>query len=126
MHAPGPRLPIGRSGRLDALGLTAADGDHALLILDAGEPRALVSARASDGAAERLVVSGIGGPLQTESDVDALPGWLASASIGSSRAGQPVPAWASLVGLIVLLTLVAFAVIGGAVSFGWVLEALAG
>lgn len=122
MDATEARLPIGRSGRLDALALTSADGDHALLVRDAEQPRALLSGRADDGDVERLVVTGIGAPVETTSDTDALAGWLASAPLSAARTRASVPIWANLVGLVTLLLLVAFAVIGGAVSVGWLLE----
>jgi hypothetical protein len=127
MDAEGPRLPIGRSGRLEAVALTGPDGDGALLILDADEPRALVAGRVGGGTAERLVVTAMREPVETAVDADAVAAWLASAPLGTGR-GTPegVPAWASLVGLVLLVAVVAFALIGSAVSFAWLVETFGG
>ena len=115
-------LPIGRSGLLDALPL-AADGDHALLFREAGQARVLLTADSSPSH-ERLVVM----PLSTDDvevrvDGDALAVWLAAAPLTARRA-ERVPIWASSIGLVLLLAILAFAVIGSAVVFGWLLEAL--
>lgn len=73
-------------------------------------------------------------PLDEEVEVrvdgDALAVWLGSASLLTSRRAEratpeSVPVWASLVGGAILLVVVALAVIGSAVTFTWILEALA-
>jgi hypothetical protein len=116
-----PPIPIGRSGRLEALALARAGGDHALLVRQEGAPRALLTA---DGAAgsEELVVTPLGQDLEVRVDGDALAIWLATGSSGPPPAR--VPAWASLIGLVVLLAVAAFAVIGSATVFSWLLDAV--
>jgi hypothetical protein len=121
MDASGPRLPIGRSGRIDVLHLTSPDANHALLLLDAGEPSALLTARPDQGGAERPVLTAVGHPIETDADADALAAWLAAAPV--TPAAEALPGWASLSGLVLLVVLGAFMVIGATVSLGWLLEA---
>lgn len=112
-------IPIGRTGMIEALPLAHAD-DHALLVREAGRPRALLSADAA-GPTERLVLTPLDDELDMRVDGDALAVWLGSAPLLPTRSLRP-PAWASLIGLLLLLVLLALAIIGGAVAFGWLLE----
>ena len=112
-------IPIGRTGVIEALPLAHAD-DHALLVREAGRPRALLTADAA-GSDERLVLTPLDDEVDTRVDGDALAVWLGSAPLVPARSERP-PAWASLIGLVLLLVLVAFAVVGGGVAFGWLLE----
>jgi hypothetical protein len=61
MDAPPESLSIGRFGRIEAIGLTGPDGDHALLIRRGPAQRALLTADAGD----RLIVT----PLDDEVDI---------------------------------------------------------
>ena len=73
--------------------------------------------------AGRIVFTPLDGEVDVRVDGDALAVWLASAPVsGPSRQG--VPAWASAFGLVLLLVVAGFTVIGGAVAFGWLLAML--
>ncbi len=113
-----PALPIGRSGRLEAVGLTNATGSHALLVREDEQPRALCTAEPSGGSRERLVVVPLDDDVELRVDGDALAVWLAEGSVGRA-AGTSVPAWASAIGLGLVIAVVAFTVLGGTVFFGW-------
>jgi hypothetical protein len=125
-------LPIGRAGRYVAAPLAAA-GDHALLVRetrDGDRPRALVTTDKLP-AGERLVVMPLDDDVEVRVDGDALAVWLGSGSLRQLPPEQrPIehvdaPAWATVVGGVLLLIVVAFAVIGSAVTFGWLAELLA-
>ena len=114
-------MPVGRSGRLEAAALTAA-GDHAVLVREAGADgrgRALLTTdKLPDG--ERLVVMPLDDDVEVRVDGDALAIWLGSGSISDEVGTSSVPPWASIIGGALLLMVVAFAVIGSAVAFGWI------
>lgn len=124
-------IPVGRSGRLEAMALSAA-GDHAVLVREAGADgrgRVLLTTdKLSTG--ERLVVMPLDEDVEVRVDGDALAVWLGA---GSTQRVPPqqvaidprnVPAWATFVGGATLLLLVAFAIIGSAVSFSWLTSLL--
>lgn len=119
-------LPIGRSGRLEAMALAAA-GDHAILVREArAEQRGRVLLTTDKlGTGERLVVMPLDDEVEVRVDGDALAVWLGAGSTQQLPAQQmpvdahDVPAWATLVGGALLLLVVAFAVIGSAVAFAW-------
>jgi len=123
-------VDIGRSGRLEAVALTAA-GDHAVLVREAGADgrgRALLTTDKLPNG-ERLVVMPLDDEVEVRVDGDALAIWLGSGPItggGSpALADSRVPPWASIIGGALLLLVVAFAVIGSAVAFAWILELFA-
>ena len=126
-----PRLPVGRTGRLEAAALSAA-GDHALLVRETGADgrgRALLTTdKRPDG--ERLVLMPLDDEVEVRVDGDALAVWLGSSSIQTvppqqhALAPEEAPAWATLVGGALLLLVVAFAVIGSAVTFSWLMALL--
>ena len=124
-------VKIGRSGRLEAMALTAA-GDHALLIREtdrAHRGRALLTTDKLPGG-ERLVVMPLDDDVEVRVDGDALAVWLGSGSLGHVPPqhivvdDSRVPPWASLVGGALLLLVLAFAVIGSAVAFSWLMGLL--
>lgn len=116
-------LPIGRSGRLEAHGLSGPDGNHAILVRHEERPRALLTGEKS-GSGERLIVTPIDDEdVDVRVDGDALAVWLASAPV-TAAATEKVPGWASLVGLLLLLAIVGFAILGSAVFFGWLFGTL--
>lgn len=124
-------MPIGRSGRLEAMPLSAA-GDHALLIRQTDAPhrgRALLTTDKLPSG-ERLVVMPLDDEVDVRVDGDALAVWLGSGSLGHVPRQHVVleesrvPPWATLVGGALLLLVVAFAVIGSAVSFSWLMALL--
>jgi hypothetical protein len=114
-------LPIGRFGRIEAIGLTGPDGDHAVLVRQGPAQRALLTADPT----EHLVVTPLDDDVEIRVDGDALAVWLAAAPV-TAKAPTEVPGWASVVGLALLLMMVAFTVIGGAVVAGWLVDVLGG
>jgi hypothetical protein len=119
---------VGR-GTVEAEPLTNASGDHALLLRQAGEPRVLLLAEPGDVAEsgrERVVVMPFDGDVETRVDGDALATWIAAPFDAPSDAASPrVPAWASALGFVLIILVVVLTVIGGAVVFSWVLDAVA-
>ncbi len=124
-----PSLSIGRSARLEALGLALA-GDHAVLIRETGVERRdralLTTDKLADG--ERLVVVPLDSEVEVRVDGDALAVWLGAGSLAQLPPEQTpvpttsVPLWASLVGGVLLLTVLVFAVVGSAVVFTWLVR----
>ena len=126
-----PALPVGRSGRLEALALQAA-GDHAVLIRETRAPqrgRALLTTDKLP-AGERLVVMPLDDEVEVRVDGDALAVWLGSGSIQQVPPEQRsiehvrVAPWATVIGGGLLLLVLAFAVIGSAVAFSWLMALL--
>jgi hypothetical protein len=126
--APQASLPVGRSGRLEALALTAA-GDHAVLVREvtpADRARALLTTDKL-AAGERLVIMPLDDEVEVRVDGDALAVWLGAGSLAQLPPDQRpmverdvrVPPWASIVGGALLLLTLVFAVIGSAVVFTW-------
>ena len=124
-----PSLPIGRSGRLEAIALSAGD-DAAVLVRERGpdgRARALLTTDKLP-AGERLVVMPLDDEIEVRVDGDALAVWLGSGSLMASppraAAASPsdVPIWASVAGGFMLLLVVALAVIGSAVAFAWIVR----
>ena len=124
-------LPVGRSARLEAMALTAA-GDHAVLVREtggAGRSRALLTTDKLP-AGERLVVMPLDDEVDVRVDGDALAVWLGSGSIQQlPREQRPiehvrVAPWATVLGGALLLLVLAFAVIGSAVAFSWLMAVL--
>ena len=119
-------LPIGQTGWLEAITLTAGP-DAAVLVRERGSegrPRALLSTdKLPDG--ERLVVMPLDAEVDVRVDGDALAVWLGSGSLmGKPRMASvddvEAPVWASLVGGALLLLVFLLAVIGSAVTFAWI------
>lgn len=126
-----PTVPIGRSGRLEAMALAAA-GDHAILVRETGADgrgRALLTTDKLP-AGERLVVMPLDDEVDVRVDGDALAVWLGAGSLRQVPPQQMaveavrVPPWASIVGGALLLLVLAFAVVGSAVVFTWLVRAL--
>ena len=116
-------LPIGTSGRLQAIGLANASGSHAVLVREAGEPRALLIGDPPAAGRERLVVTPLDDDVELRVDGDALALWIGEGSLLPPRV-ESVPGWASAVGLIVLLVMLALAVLGSLTFFGWLASVL--
>jgi hypothetical protein len=120
-------LPVGRSGRLEALALTVA-GDHAVLVRESSPSdrgRALLTTDKLP-AGERLVVMPLDHEVEVRVDGDALAVWLGAGSMAQLPPDQRpmpdathVPLWASIIGGALLLLTLVFAVIGSAVVFTW-------
>ena len=115
-------IPVGATGRLEALALTNAAGNHALLVREAEAPRLLLTGEPGSGPRERVVLVPLDDDVEVRVDGDALAVWLVDGSMGPRRAA--VPAWASAMGVILLLTVVGFTVLGSVTFFSWLLEVL--
>jgi hypothetical protein len=124
-------LPVGRSGRLEALALAAA-GDHAVLVRETRPEQRARALLTTDklAAGERLVVMPLDADVEVRVDGDALAVWLGAGSLAEVPPEQrpmpttPVPPWASIIGGALLLLVLAFAVIGSAVTFTWLARLL--
>ena len=114
-----PAIPLGASGRLQAQPLVNAIGDHALLVRQGDESRALITGEASTER-DRVVVVPLDDDVELRVDGDALAVWLALGSV-SSRVAR-VPGWASAIGLVLVLAFIGFAAIGSVTAFGWLLD----
>ena len=122
----GHALPLGE-GRLEAFPLTNVAGDHALLIRQGEEQRALLTgerpSRTHAGSErDRIVLVPLDEDVELRVDGDAIAVWLARGSVG--RASQAVPAWANAIGYLVILALALFVIVGGATVFGWLFSAM--
>jgi hypothetical protein len=125
-------LPVGRSGRLEALALTAA-GDHAVLVREATPSERARALLTTDklAAGERLVIMPLDEDVDVRVDGDALAVWLGAGSLEQLPPDQrpipedaDVPPWATIVGGGLLLLTLALAVIGSAVVFTWLARLL--
>ncbi len=113
------------------MGLSAA-GDHAVLVRETSRDhrgRALLTTDKL-GSGERLVVMPLDDDVDVRVDGDALAVWLGSGSLQQLPPEQraipdaKVPPWATVAGGALLLLVVAFAIIGSAVAFSWLVAAL--
>lgn len=115
-------IPLGASGRLEAQPLTNAVGNHAVLVREGEQPRALVTAEAGSADRQRVVVVPLDTDVELRVDGDALAIWLSQGSIG--RAPPNVPAWANLIGFALVIAAVAFMLLGSVTFLGWLFRAL--
>jgi hypothetical protein len=130
-EASRPNLPIGRAGRLEAVALSQA-GDHAILVRETDPERRGRALLTTDKlpTGERLVVTPLDDEVDVRVDGDALAIWLGSGSMAELPPQQRpvptigVPVWASIVGGALLVLVLAFAVIGSAVAFSWLMRVL--
>ena len=121
-----PPLPIGRSGAMHAEAVTNVAGEHAVLIREGERTRALVAATRS-GQGEALLVMPLDDEVEVRVDGDALAVYVASGSVPvPGPGGGGLPAWASVIGLVLLLVIVAFAVLGSLTFFGWLFGSVLG
>jgi hypothetical protein len=124
-------LPVGRSGRLEAVTLAAA-GDHAVYVreTDPGRRGRVLLTTDKLPTGERLVVVPLDAEVEVRIDGDALAVWLGRGSLEQlPPEHRPidhdrVPGWATIVGGGLLLLVLAFAIIGSAVAFTWLLRIL--
>ena len=123
MDAELPSLPIGRSGRLNAVGLTNATGSHALLVRHGEESRALITGELVRGSRDKLIVVPFDEDVELRVDGDALAIWLAQGSVGRAG-GSRVPAWASAIGFLLVLLVLVFLLVGGVTVFSWLFSVL--
>jgi hypothetical protein len=120
-------IPVGR-GTVEAEPLTNAAGDHALLLRQAGQPRVLVLAEpgsVAETGRERVVIMPFDEDVDTRVDGDALATWIATPyDTPSELTDARVPAWANALGFVLIIVVVVLTVVGGAVVFGWILDAV--
>jgi hypothetical protein len=116
-----PTIPLGATGRLEAQPLVNASGDHALLVREGEASRALITGERG-GDRDRVIVVPLDDDVQLRVDGDALAVWLARGSVTSKVAAAP--AWASLLGLLLVIAFVVFAVVGSVTTFSWLVDLL--
>jgi hypothetical protein len=121
MDEPGIALPLGASGRLEAVPLTNAAGDHALLVRQGDATRALLTGERGEER-DQVVVIPLDEDVDLRVDGDALAVWLARGSVAPVPTG--VPGWANAIGFALVLVLVGFAVLGSFTFFSWVVKLL--
>jgi len=114
-------VPLGSSGRLEALSLRNAAGDHALLVREGEASRALVTGERSADR-DRVVVVPLDDDVELRMDGDALAVWLATGSMRT--AGAHVPGWASAVSFALVIVVVGFAILGSLTFFAWLVRLL--
>lgn len=119
--SPAP-IPLGTTGRLEAQPLTNASGNHAVLVREEDEPRALLTAEAGAGDRQRVVVVPLDDDVELRVDGDAMAVWLAQGSIRAEPSS--VPAWASGIGFVLVIAVVGFAILGSVTFFSWLFGAL--
>lgn len=115
-------VPLGATGRVEAQPMTNASGNHAVLVREGEQPRALLTAEAGPGARQRVVVVPLDDDVELRVDGDALAVWLSQGSIG--RPPAAVPAWANALGYLLVIAVVGFAVLGSVTFFGWLFGVL--
>ena len=116
MDDAGSALPLGASGRLQAVPLKNAAGDHALLIRQGDASRAVLTGERGHER-ERVIVIPLDDDVETRMDGDALAVWLARGSV--TRVPAEVPAWANAVGFGLVLVVIGFAILGSLTFFAW-------
>ncbi len=109
-------VPLGASGRLEALPLTNAAGDHALLLREGTTSRALVTGE-RQSERDRVVVVPLDDDVELRMDGDALAIWLATGSTG--RPEVHVPLWANAAGYLLVVLVLLFTVLGSMTFFTW-------
>jgi hypothetical protein len=116
------QIPIGPTGRLQAQQLTNASGNHAVLVREGEQPRALLTAESGTAERQRVVIVPLDSEVELRVDGDAMAVWLSQGSIGPTPAR--VPAWASAIGFVLVIAVVGFAILGSFTFFGWLFRAL--
>jgi len=117
-----PPIPIGVGGRVEAQPLTNAVGNHALVLREGEQLRALLTAEPSASERQKLVVVPLDDDVELRVDGDAMAVWLSQGSIG--RPPASVPGWANAIGFALVIIVVSFAVLGSLTFFRWLFGAL--
>ncbi len=121
MEAP-PAVPLGATGRVEAQPMTNASGNHAVLVREGEQPRALLTAEPGLGERQRVVIVPLDDEVELRVDGDALAVWLSEGSIG--RPAAAVPAWANAIGYLLIIAAVGFALLGSVTFFSWLFAVL--
>ena len=122
MEGTPTRFPLGPSGGLEAEPLTNAVGNHAVLIREGEQPRALVTVESGSPERDRVVIVPLDSDVELRVDGDALAIWLSQGSIG--RAPSNVPAWANAIGFGLVIAATGFVVLGSVTFFSWLFRTL--
>ena len=117
-----PPIPIGAGGRVEAQPLTNAIGNHAILLREGDQARALLTAEAGSGDRQKVVVVPLDDDVELRIDGDAMAVWLSQGSIG--RAPSNVPGWANAIGFMLVIAVVFFAILGSLTFFNWLFRSL--
>jgi hypothetical protein len=115
-------FPLGPNGRLEAESLTNAVGNHAVLVREGEQPRALVTVEAGSPERDRVIIVPLDNDVEMRVDGDALAIWLSQGSVGPQPSN--VPAWANLIGFALVILAVGFMVLGSVTFFGWLFRGL--
>jgi hypothetical protein len=115
-------IQIGATGRLEAQPLTNAVGNHAVLVREGEQPRALLTAESGAGERQRVVIVPLDTEVELRVDGDAMAVWLSQGSIGP--APSRVPPWANAIGFALVFAVIGFAVLGSVTFFSWLFRAL--
>jgi hypothetical protein len=121
MDESGAAMPLGAAGRLEAVPMTNAAGDHALLIRQGEASRALLTGERGEER-EHVVLIPLDNEVEMRMDGDALAVWLTRGSV--TAVPSAVPAWASAIGLVLVIAIVGLAVLGSLTFFAWVAQLL--
>lgn len=119
----GAPIPLGHRA-MHAESLSNESGDHAILLVEDETSRVLLLTEpASQGSGrERVIVVPFDEDVETRVDGDALAKWIAAPDLFGPPDG--IPRFASALGLILLVGVLALTVIGAGVVFSWILDAL--
>ena len=102
--------------------MTNASGNHAVLVREGEQPRALLTAEQGPGERQRVVIVPLDDEVELRVDGDAMAVWLSQGSIGRAPAG--VPPWANAIGFVLVIAAVAFTVLGSVTFFSWLFGVL--
>ena len=105
--------------------VTNVAGEHAVLVRDGDRTRALVAATRS-GEGETLLVMPLDEEVEVRVDGDALAMYVAMGSVSAPGRGAGLAGWASFIGLLLLLAIVGFAVLGSLTFFSWLFGSVLG
>lgn len=111
-------LPLGRARRLEAAPLANSAGDHAVLVRQGEEPRALLTTEKDD----RLVLIPLDDRSEMRVDGDALAIWLTQGSLRPER--PSLAGWATAAGMVLLLVVIGLAILGSLTFFDWLFTSL--
>ena len=106
---------------MEAQPLANAVGNHAVLVREGDQPRALLTVERGAGERQRVVVVPLDDEVELRVDGDAMAVWLAQGTIGP--AASSVPIWANAIGFALVIAVVGFAALGSLTFFSWLLGA---
>ena len=115
-------FPLGPDGRLEAEPLTNAVGNHAVLVREGEQPRALVTVESGSPERGRVIIVPLDNDVEMRVDGDALAIWLSQGSIGPAPSN--VPPWANAIGFALVIAAVGFVLLGSVTFFGWLFRTL--